>query len=133
GPDGASRENYLLGKNRQNDSAHVARSTSAQAPQAESHATVQCRRRATSGRYALDCKSLGMWVRNHCREVPAALLSESGGALKPTEIRNVSLQCRFCHFPGANPTRLHRPATGPGAVASVGNAHRRKIDKSGTK
>ena len=44
------------------------------------------------------------------------------------EIRRVSLQCRLCNFSGSNAARFYWPATGAGAIASVGDAHRRKID-----
>src|SRR5262245_2310759 len=51
-------------------------------------------------------------------------------ALNPTAIRTVSLQCRLCHVPGVNTTRLHGPATGPGAIASIDDAYRRKNSSS---
>lgn len=40
---------------------------------------------------------------------------------------------RLCNFSGSNAARFYCPATGAGAVASVGDAHRRKIDSPSTK
>ena len=49
------------------------------------------------------------------------------------EIRRVSLQCRLCNFSGSNAARFYWPATGAGAIASVGDAHGRKIDSPSTR
>src|SRR6266699_1233614 len=93
-----------------------------------------CSKPPTTSRQLLSTADLdpcAAWIAPS-RELLACHRQNSGRASRPTEIVNVALQCRLCHFPPIDATRLHRPAASPCAAACVGDTYYRQVGGSRT-
>jgi transcriptional regulator GlxA family with amidase domain len=81
---------------------------------------------------SLSVADLGLcaaWIVRSLEQYPCRRPS-SARVSRPMEVRHVRLQCRLCHFPRSDTTRLYWPITGPRQAASIDNPHRRQIGGS---